>query len=142
MLSNHLISIHGNSRGSLREYVHSTDNDKVTRVSLGKRLLSACRQIHEETSTMFYAINTISFNSKFTLDLFLSHSTPQKLGLITSMGVPYDYYKFYNEGYCKKFHEIFPNVKHLSIDDYVAGHRQYIRRLLWTPKDSIEKEKK
>jgi hypothetical protein len=84
-----------------------------------------------ETSAMVYTLNTFTFTDLHTLDRFIKNRASGQNKLVTSVDVPFDYFRLYSDDIRKKFRQTFPNLKRVGVHAQVALSTQRVITKTW-----------
>jgi hypothetical protein len=87
--------------------------------------------MYVETSAMVYTLNTFTFTDRYTLDRFIRDRAPGQRHLVTSIDVPFEYFRMYSDDSRKKFRQTFRNIKRVGIHVQVALSTQRVIPETW-----------
>jgi hypothetical protein len=91
-----------------------------------------CRQMYVETAATVYTLNTFTFTDLQTLDRFIKDRALGQRRLVTSIDVPFEYFRLYADDFRKLFRQTFPNVKRIGIHVQVALSTQRVIPWTWS----------
>jgi hypothetical protein len=95
-------------------------------------LPSVCRQVYVETAAMVYTLNKFTFTDLQTLDRFIRDRELGQRRLITSIDVPFEYFRLYADEIRKLFRQTFPNIKRIGIHVQIALSTQRVIPWTWS----------
>jgi hypothetical protein len=121
-------------------------NSKASFVPQTFAVHKVCRQMYVEASAMIYELNNFGFDNLDTFDRWIKGRALGQRRLITSVDIPFGYYRLYRDGFRKLFRQTFPGITKVRLHLAMAEMSQRVLPDTWhhavPTKEPIEDTKK